>query len=207
MPQTVDHKTVRSWAKELEALSERIAPRFSRIEVRHRVGSYLRGLLGSVERKNSWQLAEAAGDATPYGVQHLLGRADWDADEVRDDLRDYVLEHLSDEEVILVVDESGFLKKGTKSVGVKRQYTGTAGKKENCQVGVFLCYASEKGAAFIEGRPSSTGSCTCPKNGLMTNHAGVRPECRRRSSSPPSRFWQGRCYRGHLMRGVLVPRG
>src|SRR5215217_8935662 len=150
MPQTVDHKTVRSWAKELEALSERIAPRFSRIEVRHRVGSYLRGLLGSVERKNSWQLAEAAGDATPYGVQHLLGRADWDADEVRDDLRDYVLEHLSDEEVILVVDESGFLKKGTKSVGVKRQYTGTAGKKENCQVGVFLCYASEKGAAFID---------------------------------------------------------
>ena len=76
MPQTVDHKTVRSWAKELEALSERIAPRFSRIEVRHRVRSYLRGLLGSVERKNSWQLAEAAGDATPYGVQHLLGRAD-----------------------------------------------------------------------------------------------------------------------------------
>lgn len=150
MPQTVDHKTVRSWAKELEALSERIAPRFSRIEVRHRVRSYLRGLLGSVERKNSWQLAEAAGDATPYGVQHLLGRADWDGDEVRDDLRDYVLEHLSDEEVILVVDESGFLKKGTKSVGVKRQYTGTAGKKENCQVGVFLCYASEKGAAFID---------------------------------------------------------
>jgi SRSO17 transposase len=150
MPQTLNQRTVRWWAKELDVLSERIDPRFSRIEARRRLRSYLRGLLGSVERKNSWQLAEAAGDATPYGVQHLLGRADWDADEVRDDLRDYVLEHLGDEKAILVVDESGFLKKGTKSVGVKRQYTGTAGKRENCQVGVFLCYASRKGAAFID---------------------------------------------------------
>lgn len=115
--------------------------------------TYLRGLLGSAQRKNSWQMAEAAGESTPYGIQHLLGRANWDADLVRDDLRDYVGEHLGDEqeeEAILVVDETGFLKKGTESVGVKRQYTGTAGKRENCQVGVFLCYAGPKGTAFID---------------------------------------------------------
>jgi SRSO17 transposase len=150
MPKTVDRKMVRAWAGELETLNEHIASRFSREEVRHRARLYLSGLLGSVERKNSWQLAEAAGDATPYGLQHLLGMASWDADLVRDDLRGYVLEHLGDEEAVLIIDETGFLKKGTKSVGVKRQYTGTAGKRENCQVGVFLCYASEKGAAFID---------------------------------------------------------
>ena len=150
MPETVDRKTVRSWVKELDALNERIAQRFSRTEVRRRARTYLRGLLGSAERKNSWQLAEAAGESTPYGVQHLLGRANWDADLVRDDLREYVVEHLGGEGAILVVDETGFLKKGTESVGVKRQYTGTAGKRENCQVGVFLAYATDKGAAFID---------------------------------------------------------
>lgn len=150
MPETVDRKTVRSWVKELDALNERIAQRFSRTEVRRRARTYLRGLLGSAERKNSWQLAEAAGESTPYGVQHLLGRANWDADLVRDDLREYVVEHLGGEGAILVVDETGFLKKGTESVGVKRQYTGTAGKTENCQVGVFLAYATDKGAAFID---------------------------------------------------------
>ncbi len=150
MPKMVDRKMVRAWSRELETLNERIAPRFSREEVRCRVRLYLGGLLSGTERKNAWQLAEAAGDATPYGLQHLLGRASWDAELVRDDLRGYVLEHLGDEEAVLIVDESGFLKKGTKSVGVARQYTGTAGKRENCQVGVFLCYASEKGAAFID---------------------------------------------------------
>lgn len=150
MPETVDRKTVRSWVKELDALNERIAQRFSRTEVRRRARTYLRGLLGSAERKNSWQLAEAAGESTPYGVQHLLGRANWDADLVRDELREYVVEHLGGEGAILVVDETGFLKKGTESVGVKRQYTGTAGKRENCQVGVFLAYATDKGAAFID---------------------------------------------------------
>jgi SRSO17 transposase len=151
MPQTVDQKTVRSWTEELSALDQRIAPYFSRSEVRRRAQDYLRGLLSAAERKNSWQLAEAAGDATPYGLQHLLGRANWDADLVRDDLRGYVSEHLFGEEgAILIVDETGFIKKGQKSVGVKRQYTGTAGKTENCQVGVFLSYASERGQAFID---------------------------------------------------------
>ena len=119
-------------------------------ELRTRARSYLRGLLSAAERKNSWQLAEVAGDGTPYGIQHLLGRANWEVDGLRDDLREYVIEHLGDEEAVLVVDETGFLKKGTNSVGVKRQYSGTAGRIENCQVGVFLAYASEQGQAFID---------------------------------------------------------
>jgi SRSO17 transposase len=150
MLRTVDRKTVRSWTEELGALDERIASRFSRSEVRHRARAYLRGLLSGAERKNGWQLAEVAGDATPYGLQHLLGRASWDADLVRDDLRSYVIEHLGDDEGVLIVDETGFIKKGENSVGVKRQYTGTVGKRENCQVGVFLAYASERGQAFID---------------------------------------------------------
>ena len=103
-----------------------------------------------MERKNGWQLAEQAGEATPHGIQRLLNAALWDAEEVRDDLRDYVLENLSSDNSVLVVDETGFLKKGEHSVGVKRQYSGTAGRIENCQVGVFLAYASEKGTAFID---------------------------------------------------------
>jgi SRSO17 transposase len=150
MPRTGDRKMARSWTEELDAVGERIAPRFARSEVRDRARDYLRGLLSAVERKNGWQLAEVARNATPYGLQHLLGRANWDADAVRDDLREYVLEHLGDEDVVLVVDETGFIKKGEKSVGVKRQYTGTAGKTENCQVGVFLAYASRRGQAFVD---------------------------------------------------------
>ena len=150
MPKTMDQKTVRSWIEELDAVGELLSAHFARSEVRERARDYLRGLLSVVERKNSWQLAEVAGNATPYGIQHLLGRANWDADAVRDDLRAYVVERLVGEESVLIVDETGFIKKGDKSVGVKRQYTGTAGKRENCQVGVFLAYASERGQAFID---------------------------------------------------------
>ncbi len=150
MPQTVDRKMARSWIEELEAVGKRLSPRFARSEVRDRARDYLRGLLSAAERKNGWQLAEVAGNTTPYGLQHLLGRASWDADLVRDDLRGYVIEYLGDEDALLIVDETGFIKKGTKSVGVKRQYTGTAGKTENCQVGVFLAYASLRGQAFID---------------------------------------------------------
>ncbi len=150
MSQTVDRRTVRSWTCELDTVSERIAPRFARSELRERARSYLRGLLSGAERKNSWQLAEVEGNTTPYGLQHLLGRANWDADEVRDNLREYVLDHLGDEDAVLIVDETGFIKKGQNSVGVKRQYTGTVGKTENCQVGVFLAYASRRGQAFID---------------------------------------------------------
>src|SRR5215213_6314698 len=141
---------VQGWSVELEALWERIAPRFGRVEVRRRAGAFLRGLLAGVERKNGWQLAEHAGEHTPDGMQRLLNHARWDPDEVRDDLRAYVVEHLGDPGGVLVVDETGFLKKGTKSAGVQRQYSGTAGRIENCQIGVFLVYASAQGRTFLD---------------------------------------------------------
>jgi len=125
--QTVNRKAVRSWSEQLDALDQRIAPHFSRSEVRRRAHDYLRSLLSRAERKNGWQLAEVAGNTTPYGLQHLLGRASWDADALREDLREYVIEHLADDESCLIVDETGFIKKGDKSVGVKRQCTGTLG--------------------------------------------------------------------------------
>jgi len=139
------------WSEALEELHQRIAGRFARSEARERVRRYLMGLLGRVERKNGWQLAEAIGEADPQGVQRLLNAAKWDADLVRGDLRDYVVEHLGDEDSgVLIVDDTGFLKKGEQSVGVARQYTGTAGDPVNPQVGVFLAYASKKGAAFVD---------------------------------------------------------
>jgi len=134
----------------LAELSERIAPRFKRAEVRKRVGRYLRGLLASVERKNGWQMAEELAEPNAHGVQRLLAEADWDEEAVRDDLRAYVIEHLGEAGGMLVVDETGFVKKGKQSAGVARQYSGTAGRRENSQVGVFLVYSSPKGAAFID---------------------------------------------------------
>jgi SRSO17 transposase len=147
---TLEIEEVQAWAAGLEAVHARIAGRFARAEPRRRVLAYLRGLLGAVTRKNGWQLAEHAGEATPDGMQRLLATADWDPDLVRDDLRGYVVEHLGDPGAVLVVDETGFLKKGTTSVGVQRQYSGTAGKVDNCQLGVFLAYASSRGRAFID---------------------------------------------------------
>ena len=111
---------------------------------------YLRGLLSPVERKNGWQLAERAGDATPDGVQRLLSTYVWDAGLVRDDLAGYVVEHLGDAETVLVVDETGFLKKGDKSARVQRQYSGTAGRIENSQIGVFLAYACARGRTLLD---------------------------------------------------------
>ncbi len=146
----LEREEVRAWEAGLRVLHERIAGRFGRREPRQRAMVYLEGLLGSVERKNGWQLAEYAGDATPDGVQRLLATYRWDADEVRDDLREYVVEHLGDPEAVLVVDETGFLKQGQKSVGVQRQYSGTAGKVENCQIGVFLAYGSKGGRTFLD---------------------------------------------------------
>ena len=138
------------WAEGIERVHECIAGRFRRPEPRRRALTYLRGLLSPVERKNGWQLAEQAGDATPDGVQRLLYNYRWEADLVRDDLRDYVVEHLGEADGVVVVDETGFLKKGDKSVGVQRQYSGTAGRIENCQVGVFLAYASAKGRTLLD---------------------------------------------------------
>src|SRR6266567_5725020 len=113
------------WAYALRQLHARIAPRFARAEPRRRALSYLQGLLSSVERKNGWQLAEQAREATPYGMQRLLSSAVWDTEGVRDEVRSYVLEQLGQESAILVIDESGFPKRGTKSAGVGLQYCGT----------------------------------------------------------------------------------
>ncbi|MFG2304523.1 IS701 family transposase [Actinacidiphila glaucinigra] len=128
----------------------RIAGRFARVEPRRRVRRLVSGLLSDLPRKNCWTLAEHAGDATPDGMQHLLHRAKWDADAIRDDIRAYVVEHLHDTEAVLVVDETGDLKKGTATVGVQRQYTGTAGRIENAQVAVYLVYSATRGHAAID---------------------------------------------------------
>jgi SRSO17 transposase len=141
---------VASWADELTAVGNRIGGRFARREPRQRALGYIRGLLSQTERKNGWQLAEHLGDPTPDGVQHLLARADWDADVVRDDLIQYASEHLGHPDGVLVVDETGFLKKGVKSCGVARQYSGAAGRIENCQVGVFLGYTTRHGRALLD---------------------------------------------------------
>ena len=141
---------VARWAEGIDRVHECIAGRFRRPEPRRRSLDYLKGLLSPVERKNGWQLAEQAGDATPYGVQRLLYNYRWDADLVRDDLKNYVIGHLADADAVLVVDETGFLKKGNKSVGVQRQYSGTAGRIENSQIGVFLAYACGKGRALLD---------------------------------------------------------
>ena len=145
---------VEAWAAGLAEVHARIAPRFARSEPRERALAYVRGLLAPLEKKNSWTLAERAGEAIPDGMQRLLAMADWDPDEVRDDVRDYVVEHLApgagDPAAVLVVDETGFLKKGTKSAGVARMYSGTAGRIENCQIGVFLGYATGAGRTFLD---------------------------------------------------------
>jgi len=141
---------VQKWTEAFQEVEQRIGGRFARSEAQEQALGYLKGLLSPAERKNSWQLAEALGQATPYRLQHLLGRALWDANEIRDDLQQYVLAHLSDDEAILVVDETGFLKKGRHSAGVARQYSGTAGRVENCQIGVFLAYVSAQGHTLID---------------------------------------------------------
>lgn len=141
---------VHEWSEQLESLHHRLARYFARVEPRRRVRSYLEGLLGGAERRNGWHLAEAAGERTPFGMQRLVAEASWDAEAVRDDLQRYVIEHLGDPAAVLVLDETGFLKKGTKSAGVARQYSGTAGRIENCQIGVFLAYAAPQGVAFLD---------------------------------------------------------
>jgi SRSO17 transposase len=146
----VSTQDVRQWGRQLDEVARRIGARFPRSETRDRVRAYLVGLLGPARRKNAWQLAEQIGDADPYGVQYLMGRSEWDPEAVRDDLRGYVVEALGDPDAVLVLDETGFLKKGTRSAGVARQYTGTAGRIENAQVGVFLAYASRHGVAFLD---------------------------------------------------------
>jgi SRSO17 transposase len=140
------------WEQSLAALKERLSPAFGRAELRRAASAFLDGLLSGVERKTGWQLAEQAGLERPYRMQSLLGRSQWAADTLRDDVRRYVIEALGDADGVLVVDETGFVKKGRHSVGVARQYSGTAGRIENCQIGVFLAYASRFGQALIDRR-------------------------------------------------------
>lgn len=141
---------IQQWADEFGRLNQRFAPHFRRVETKQHAQDYLQGLLSGIERKNGWQIAEQVGDANPYAIQHLLGRSVWDADSVRNELRGYVAAHLGHPAAVIVVDETGFLKKGNQSVGVQRQYSGTAGRVENCQIGVFLSYATPEGYTFLD---------------------------------------------------------
>jgi len=140
---------VSKWTEEWRCVQEWVKPHFARPETRASVESFLQGLLARVERKNSWGLSEETGQATPYAFQHLLNGAHWDEDALRDDVLTYARERLG-EGGILAVDETGFLKKGDKSAGVARQYTGTAGRIENCQIGVFLAYVTHKGHTLVD---------------------------------------------------------
>ncbi len=140
------------WRALFDELMSRIAPRFGRVEPRRRARAFVLGLIAGLPRTNCWTIAEHAGDATPDGMQHLLERARWDADAVRDDVRGYVAGQLADPQAVLVVDETGDVKKGTATAGVQRQYTGTAGRVENAQVAVWLTYAGRGGHALIDRR-------------------------------------------------------
>ena len=142
----------RKYETEYNGLANRVGKVFASEAGFKNMQNYLRGLLGSAERKNGWQLAEYIGNETPYSIQQFIYRGRYSADELRDELRDYVKENLGEEEGILVIDETGFLKQGEHSCGVKRQYSGTAGKIVNCQVGVFLTYTSSKGHSPIDRR-------------------------------------------------------
>ncbi|WP_370741033.1 IS701 family transposase [Streptomyces sp. Ncost-T10-10d] len=138
------------WDLELDNLFVTIGHRFGRVELRRRMRDYVRGLLAPVARKNSWQLAEQAGHATPDGLQHLLAGAKWEPDDIRDELQGYVAEKPGEDDGVLIIDDTGFIKKGTTSAGVQRQYSGTAGRTENCQIGVFAAYATARGRALVD---------------------------------------------------------
>jgi SRSO17 transposase len=156
--QTLDDRAVAAeasvdparWPEIFDELMGRVAGRFGRVEPRRRARAFVLGLLAGLPRKNCWSIAEHAGDPTPGGMQHLLGRARWDAEGVRDDLRDYLTGRLGDPGAVLVVDETGDVKKGTATAGVQRQYTGTAGRTENAQVAVYLAYVAPAGHALID---------------------------------------------------------
>src|SRR5499425_1332515 len=142
--------TLTLWASSLRDIKQRIRPLFTQERVAASAGQFLDGLLGGEPRKTGWMRAEAAGDPGPWRQQAILGRRDWDADALRDIVRDYVIEHLADDDAVLVIDETGFLKQGKASCGVARQYTGSAGRVTNCQIGVFAAYISRHGHAFID---------------------------------------------------------
>jgi hypothetical protein len=178
----------------IEDAYRRIAPCFGRRETRSRSRRYLAGLRSTTERKNGWQLAEQSGERHPRGVQRLLDEADWEAEEVRDKVRRYVVvDHLGQPSGILIVDETGFLKKGTKSAGVARQYSGTAGRRENQQIGSFWPIPVRQAV------PLSTATSMCLRNGSMPLLGARRQVFPQPARLPPSRSWPNRCSRVPLL--------
>ena len=173
-------ETLALWAASLREIKKRIRPLFTQERVATNAGLFLEGLLGDEQRKTGWTRAEAAGDPGPWRQQAILGRGDWDADDLRDIVRDYVTEHLADDDAVLVIDETGFLKQGKASCGVARQYTGSAGKITNCQIGVFaaMCRAT--------AMPLSTRRYICPRSGRTTRRGWRRLMCRRALALQPS---------------------
>jgi SRSO17 transposase len=174
------------WQAGLEELLGRVAHRFGRVEPRRRAKALVLGVLADLPRKNCWTIAEHAGDASPDGMQHLLARAVWDQDAVRDGVRAYLVEHLGDPAAVLVIDETGDLKKGSQSVGVQRQYTGTAGRIENAQVAVYLVDASDAGHAIIDR------DLYLPRAESTILPAAAPPASPTRSGLRPSRPWRRR---------------
>ncbi|MFD9593720.1 transposase [Kitasatospora sp. NPDC059973] len=149
LPQVISARVGEQWNLDLDDLFVTVGHRFGRVELRRRMRDYVRGLLAPVARKNSWQLAEQAGHTTPDGLQHLLAGAKWNPDDIRDDLQEYVADKLGESDGVLIIDDTGFIKKGITSAGVQRQYSGTAGRTENCQIGVFAAYATALGRALV----------------------------------------------------------
>ena len=204
-PPTIDDDPLARWQTGFDDMFGLVAGRFAQVQSRRRARLYLLGLLSGAERKNSWTIAEQAGDLSPDGMQRLLNFYAWDADTVRDDLRDYVLDRLGDPAGVVVADETGFLKKGTCSAGVQRQYSGTAGRIENCQLGVFLTYVSPRGRALIDRELSLPKSWTddrqrCAQAGSATTW-----------TSPPNPSWPSACSSGSGLprpaSGAVVHRG
>src|SRR3984893_9967161 len=175
-------ETLAFWATSLREIKKRIRPLFKQDRVAANAGFFLEGLLGDEQRKTGWMRAEAAGDPGPWRQQAILGRSDWDADALRDIVRDYVIEHLADDDAVLVIDETGFLKLGKASCGVGRQYTGSAGKITNCQIGVFAAYVSRPGpprpgavsAEGLDRRPGADGAGACAQRHGLCNQAWAR---------------------------------
>ena len=179
--------TLVDWQAALDEVKAYLAPALARAETRASAGAFIDGLLSGAERKTGWMLAEEAGHDRPYRVQSLLGRSAWSAECLRERVQDYVMAALGDKDGVLVVDETGLLKKGVHSAGVARQYSGTAGRIENCQLGVFLGYASRYGHALVDRR-----LYTCPRPRPRTASVAGRRACPRTSPLQPSRPWHAR---------------
>jgi SRSO17 transposase len=185
-PPTLADDRLARWKTGFNDMFALVAGRFAQVQSRQRARLYLLALLSGAERKNSWTIAEQAGDLTPDGIQRLLNFYIWDADAVRDDLRGYVLEHLTEPGGVFVADETGFLKKGTKSAGVQRQYSGTAGRIENCQLGVFLTYVTATGRALIDRELYLPVSWTNDRD-RCARPASAMTSCSRPNLHSPSR--------------------